>query len=351
MRLYEKIKIKSTNGKSSLIKVFGVPILQYDKIYSQKTRFYIPTKKNKNNKKNDKPVVYLKINRNDSFCFLCLQHWIDIIHELDYDFYILSDKPKLNKEIFKKITFYDANIKFIKSNKSFFLKKIVKSIATKHWLNATYAHLTTYYHATKNNINEFWNIDADDTMFLLDASKSANILCVAEKYAKNNNIEKFSLDMHRSNIRGHHWSFGITYTSNPQKWLNIFSKNPSNKWQQNYLKWDSNFNLDWFMTYLKDTSLNNEIGTFYVENLYFAHWAYMLTRFFGISIYHWINNRLEYPILKNFSKYSNIDFCPIYKDVIKFNLGLEKNDSYDFCEDKILCIDFLKQIHKIWSKE
>lgn len=347
MKIFEKVKINLKNGKSRQIWFCGIPLLQYDKINNQK-KYCCPIIKKRYINKN-KPVVYLKVNRGDYLSFVCIQHWIDIVDKLGYDYYILSDKKDLNKKILKKIIFHNSDIKFIKSCKNNYLKNIVKNIASRCWVNATYAHLSTYYHAMKNNLNCFWNIDADDTMFLLDSVKSSELLKIAEQYAKNNSIENFSLDMHRSNICGHHWSFGITYTSNPEKWLKIYSKNHSKKWQTKYLHWDQNFNLDWYMTYLKDTDYNKFIEAFYFENLYFAHWNNLSTLFFGITIYHWLNNRLEYPILKTLFKIKDLDERAIYKDVIGLNMNLKNEDYEEFYKNKIINSEFLQHIYKVWA--
>ena len=282
---------------------------------------------------------------------MCIQQWIDIVNQLGYDYYILSDKPELNRKILDKIQFYDLDIKFIKSCKNIFLRKIVRNIAVRYWRNATFAHLTTYYHAAKNNIQTLWNIDADDTMFLLDASKTADLLKMAEGYAAANSIENFSLDMHRSNIRGHHWSFGITYTVNPQKWLKIFSRNKSKSWQKKYLKWDKYFNLDWFMTYLKDTDFKDTIATFYCKNLYFAHCSNLYTSFLGLSVYHWIDNRLEYSVLKELFKSPEVDSCPIFKDIVAFDMNLQYEDYQKFYENNVINLEFLKSVYKKWANE
>jgi hypothetical protein len=154
MKLFEKIKIKLKNGKSRQIRILGIPILQYDKSEKCKTKYWIPllTKQKINN---EKPVFYLKVNRDDYWSLNCVQQWINILQYLNADFFILCDKPNINKKILQQIIFYDSNINFIKSCKNNYLKKIVKNIATPYWVNATYAHLTTFFHAKKTILRHF----------------------------------------------------------------------------------------------------------------------------------------------------------------------------------------------------
>ena len=114
------------------------------------------------------------------------------------------------------------------------------------------SHLTTFYHAKQNNIKEFWNIDADDTMFALEPEDIMSILQNVENYSKTNNIDAMSLDMWHSRTRQRHWSFGITYINNFSEIFNILDSLTNTDWQNNYKDCDVAFNLDWFFTYLKD---------------------------------------------------------------------------------------------------
>lgn len=293
-------------------------------------------------------VFYLKINRTDYFSYVCIQHWIDIINELNADFYFVCDKDELKKEVLKRIKFKDSNIKFIKSEK-WKLRNIVKNIASKNWYNATYAQLTTFLHAEKIKVKSFYNIDADDTMFVCEPKKAAQILMEAKKYADKNNIKAFSLDMHVTQFRNRHWSFGITYTNTDFNWMKIFNNNKDTVWQEYFKKnYCNDFNLDWFMTYLK-MQYDNKIETFYVENLGFIHWATLLCKHLGYSVQKTINGYTHYPLFEYFNTDKELSKVKIPSEVIKLDIGLSEQDFIDFGKNNIVNEDYAKNIVNWWN--
>ncbi len=319
MKFFVLLRINIKNGKLKQIRVFEIPILEYGIKNQKKIRprcplFYQFKFDNK------KPVFYLKINRDTDYTYLCLQHWIDTLDYLDRDFYILCDRQKLEKNVLRKITFYNTNIKFIKSCKNSALKKIVDKIATKWWFNATFAHLTTFFHARQNKINKFWNIDADDTMFALEPQEIGNLLKNVEKYAAKEDIKTLSLDMWHSRTRKKHWSFGITYNNNFLEIFDIFNSLKNSSWQKFYEKYDIAFNLDWFFTYLKD-KMKYKIESFYVENCYFIHWGNFIINPIGSSICHWHAGILAFPVLSEIYKDNDLGKIPVANDCIKFEIN------------------------------
>ena len=158
MKIIEKIKFKVKKKKVREIKLFGISIIRY-KLIKYKNRFF----KNKlfflaiNYHKKSKQVFYLKINRNDDIAYSIFQQWIDIVHYINAEYYILCDKDDIKQQIYKRINFHDYDIKFIKSD-YVCLKNIVKQLTNKIWFNAGCAHLTTFKHS-QNKYNSFWNIN------------------------------------------------------------------------------------------------------------------------------------------------------------------------------------------------
>lgn len=293
-------------------------------------------------------IFYLKINRTDYFSYVCIQHWINIVNELNADFYFVCDKENLKKEVLKKIKFKDSNIKFIKSAK-WKLKKITKNIATRPWVNATYAQLTTFLHAEKINAGSFYNIDADDTMFICEPKKAAQILIEAKRYADLNNIKAFSFDMHVTQFRNKHWSFGITYTKTDFNWMKIFNSNKDEKWQDKYKKNHcEHFNLDWFMTHLGDI-YNNKIQTFYVENLLFIHWATLLCAHIGYAIQKTVDGYMYYPLFEYFDANKKLSKVKIPDEVVKLNIGLSEQDCLEFGKNNVVNEKYANNIVNWWN--
>lgn len=347
MKFFEKVKTNLRNGKLRQIRILGFPILQYYRENSKETNYRIPFLCKKLINKT-KPVFYLKINRQDAYSFLCLQHWIDTIESIGADYFILCDKEKLERDVLKRIIFPNTNIKFLKSCRNKKLKMIVDKIATKFWIKATYAHLTTFYHAQKNNISSFWNIDADDTLFCMEPQILANYLKKIEQYAETKDFGSFSLDMHRSRTLGRHWSFGITYTRMNTDWFSILNNNPDSSWQKHYEKYDYEFNLDWFFTYLKDfKNIKNE--TFYIDNSYFIHWGNFLTNVIGSGVFNWKNNRLYFPIILSVLNDKYFGNIQIADDCHKFDSKLSDEDAQNFIVNYVTYLyKPSKQMTNLW---
>ena len=296
--------------------------------------------------KDAKHCFYLKVNRNVEYCFTCLQNWIDIVKEIGGDFIIICDKYSLMSEIYQKVNFYDYSPKFMKSYKKPF-KKFINKIADNRWEKAACAHLSTFYHAKINNITSFWNIDADDTMFLIEPKKLALILNDISKYANDHDISNFSLDMHYTKFANEHWSFGVTYTRMNIDYFDIINKEDISwvkKMKDNYstFRFSNVRNLDWFFTYCRFfRNMKNE--TYYIENSQFIHYTqnFLLQPFnFWGAIYHWRNGFLEHPIFskilynKEFSSYKINE-----NNTIKFDYDLKDSDYIGYLNYRLIYFD------------
>jgi hypothetical protein len=107
-------------------------------------------------------AMYLKVNRCEEYAIKNLSRWIDAAYLIDADCYIICDNEELESKIREKILFY-TDVIFLKSINSEQLDYIVNNIANRNWINAAYAHLTTFLHA-RDKCWGFWNIDAGDTI-------------------------------------------------------------------------------------------------------------------------------------------------------------------------------------------
>lgn len=348
MQLFEKITITLKDGKSRIIKICGIPVLQYDKEVlgnSTNVSYYFPKKKNQ---KNDKKLVfYLKVHNGDNVTFLCLQNWINVVSAIGGDYYIVCDKDCLKSNILKRIVFPDSDIKFIKSQRKK-LKKVIANLTTPIWKNPGYAHATTFYHASKNGIEEFYNIDADDTLFLTDPIKTTEILQKVRDYAKWQNIELFSLDMWRSRTHNKAWTFGVTYIQNPTKFVDIANKE-SGAWKENYLGCDNGLNIDWYITYLKNTN-KMRAETYYIENCSFIHYGPrrdFLANIVGSYLCYWQNGLLTFPIISEIYKNKEVGIIPISNECIKFDLGFSLDDCLQY-QKKMLIPKYSNVLKKLW---
>lgn len=287
---------------------------------------------------NGAPVIYFKVNRVADYTFSCIQGWLNIINELGYDYYFVCDDNHLRYRILRECYFGDTDIKFIKSYRHR-LKGVAKNLGEGSWMNATYAHLTPFYHAKKNGFACHWDIDADDTTILLEPSRAAEVIREAEKLAKENNFSALSLDMWRSKTGGRHWSLGILFISDTTDFCKVFEGVEDLSWGKDIKEHKQVLNLDWFMTHLKKET-DIKIETFYVENMWFIHWENLImnTPFSWIS--YWKDGKIYYPIIQNLyhrEKYGVKDIADCYK----IDIGVTEEECLSYFENELSLGRFL----------
>lgn len=327
MKIFEKIKINTRNDKVRYIRFLERTILQYVK-NGNKVKIFFPFLYRV---KTDGPVFYLKFNStNSNYAFFCLQKWIDIVEKTGNDYYIICDNKKLENKILKTIKFTSYNIKFLKSNRKF-LKNIVEKLITPFWRKAAYAHLTTFWHAKKNKIKCFWNIDADDTVLVDSPANIAYYFSHIENFAEQNDINLFSLDMHYTRYYGKHWTFGVTYTRQIDFNLATALKHVKDIKAPIKLRKilpSGEFNLDAAFTALQMEHYTN-IQTFNINNLYFIHWGVIGTsnmyRLFQVLK----NKKLCYPIASECFKNYEFGCVDIPNDVKTFDFNILEEASYN----------------------
>ena len=267
---------------------------------------------------------------------------------MNADCYIICDNKALQKRVNREVNSCGLEKKFLPSIKK---PKIIKHICTSLWASrAGNAHLSTIYYAKSHGHKQFWNIDADDTMFLLNAKKVAEILGQVAKYAQNHKIHAFSLDMWHSRTFGSHWSFGITWSSLECDWCEILEGNKDSKWQEKFMSLDNgNFNLDWFFTYLGASGLAN-VATFYIENALFIHFGdFFINKFaLGLGVCHWQNGLLRYPLLLEIYGSKRFGQIPIAKDCVKFDANLSKQDAFDFMQKEMSLLSEFSEWKRHW---
>lgn len=323
--MIQKQKIYYTNGKYILFKILGIPVLQYIKTHNKKKRIKFPFLRQQNKQS---LMFYLKYNSPNFHSIWCLHKWIETISNIGGRYVIVCDNPKLEEKIIANTTFNDDYYKFIKSDRRT-LKHIIKNICDKIWINAGFSHLTTFTHAKANNIEEFWNIDVDDTTFFDTPENIARSLKKVMEYSKENDLDVFSYDMHTTRFNNKHWSFGITYTRNNSKLLEIIKNAKTKEWQKKYSdlqKLFGAFNLDWYFTYLRDSNII-KAKTFDINNLYFAHWGFAtptaLTRLVQVEY----DNILYFPLATSLCNIEYMQKISISDDVVVFETGVKKEES------------------------
>lgn len=280
----------------------------------------------------DQPVMYFKINRMSEYARPCVQHWVNIAYHMRADYYFICDNIQLQYHLLRTTSFPGSDIKFIPSMRKP-LYGVCRNIATSYWENATYAHLTPFYHAKNIAIKKYWTIDADDTMLCLKHRKVAEALKLVQSMADSNEFSVISLDMWRSRTLERHWSWGVAYVNDNVNFIDIFEGNPDSAWMKNYQEFDVNFNLDWFFTYLKDHK-GISVESFYLEDTYFIHWGSFLRQPVGSAVFFWSNGKLFFPILEHLFCNENLGRINI-ADCRKISCGTTLEESMEFLQNEV----------------
>lgn len=332
MQLLKKLKIHTNGDKRRQLRFLDIPILEYEKKEGKNKYKIFPFHKKK---KNNDIVIYLKVNTIRNYSLACIQLWLNVVYLLGYDYYIICDKSEVKEKIEKFLKFPNGNIKFIKSHISLKQMLFVRKAINKKWINAALAHLTAFHHSKKINAKYFWNIDADDTAFLSNEKKIIKILTEAEKYAKDNNILAFSLDMWETWTRSKHWSFGITYTNNSVEWTDYLNKIDIKDMKAYRVDFHHGFtNLDWVFTYLRDIK-KLKIETFYVENLRFIHFCDFGGRQRDQGLCYWEKGYIHYPLLEYIFDDKASCCLSISNKLVKFYIDTTNEESLNFYKTRI----------------
>lgn len=286
-------------------------------------------------------IYYLKVNREEPYTYNNLRQWIQAIayENRDYFIYILCDKKVIEENIMEKVALPESKYAFLSSGVSDDLMEAVKHISDMTWQKAAIAHLTTFEHAKKMGYREFWNIDADDTLFCLPAERTAECLRAAERYANAQHIHLFSLDMWVS--RDHDlWSFGITYCDNRVDWVELIQKHSRD---ENYNRLRENrepvypMNIDRFMGYLRAIKISGfedteyRIETYYFENLRFAHYSNdFLRRPLSSGLWKYKNREILSPLISTFFNRPDLGCQRICDEVIQLDIGISDEEAASF---------------------
>lgn len=273
-------------------------------------------------------VFYFKVNRKDLYTFRNLQHWIHIMEYMsDSRGFILCDNRDLKQAILERVEFSGDKVAFLESCRDTpDMEYLVSNITEECWRNAGYAHITTFWHAKENGYPHFWNIDADDTCICLSPLRACELLSEAERYATENQIVTFSLDMWVTRTKGHHWSFGVTYIDNTVDWYGVMTEYCENgEFKSGQIR-----NVDGYFSCLKEKA-KLKIETFYAENLKFVHYSDDFLKRPDISgVFHWKDGKLILPILKYCLGLDAIGTLRIADGIVKLCIGITDEETAEF---------------------
>lgn len=315
-----------------IIKVdVNAPIYARYFVYTKKRRIYPrPTKAYSIADK--KRVIYLKVNQMTDYSFACIQHWVNISHEMNATSIFVCDNLRLEKQMLRVIRFNGDDVIIIPSMRKD-LKGIIENMATPRWQNAGIAHYTPFYHAQKNGIDSFWEIDADDTMICLKTAKAAEALIKAEELLNGCAPAAISLDMWWTRTHGKYWTWGVAYINGTTRFINEIESVNDRNWWNPYKEYDIDVTADWFFTYLRDYR-KISIETFYIEASWFIHWCSFIRNAMHGYVCYWKDGWWHAPIME--SIFLNTELGQIViQDCKKIDVGISIEDGSKFIENNV----------------
>lgn len=268
------------------------------------------------------PPFYLKVFTDKPFTTLCIQQWLDVANILKTKVFVICEKQKLINQIKNECVWdgkpvRESDITFFPADFSS-LKPLAQELVVPVWVNAAVSHLTTFKHASENEFECFWNIDADDTFFSLTPHQIANVLQRVKDEFNNKSLNLCSLDMWHSLNGGRHWSFGVCLTRNTPNFFELLIKNKHGCHLDFKSIPEHVRNLDYFVTFLPRHAPEFKIGTFYVKNAGFTHFGLFLAAYPGVGTVIWHNKELLLPFIQGDLPYS----FAIPDGTIEIDIGL-----------------------------
>ena len=325
---FKKIKgVMPGVGNFVKISFFSVDVLSYYKINGKIKKFKLFPQRHLSQWMKESPfVVYLKVNRDSPSSYQCLQIWLDVCWDLRALPIIVCDNIRLEKHIRKNVCLYDSKTQIIPSYRHPFVS-FINNIAAKSWINAANAHMSTLYHARLHGIQKFWNIDADDTLFLFPVDKISNLLKKAQDKAIQDNINIYSLDMWKSRSLGKHWSWGVSFINDNINILNLIASEKDLSWINDYsdLFNSSNANSDWHINSLVRRGKKISIKSFYPKNGGFIHWGDFIFNPIGAYVCQWKDGIVEYPLMRAM-KIKEFSSIPIDHDCDCIDVNISNTD-------------------------
>ena len=212
--------------------------------------------------------IYLKINFLTTFVIRNIQSWLDAFeNKEDVTCFLVYTEETMKKELEKDVVLSKSFGGFVPLDRSEIVGNIVKNSSLLNWHNAAFMHLTPFTHAVSNGIDDFWSIDADVCYVCLPGQRIFEMLLSAEKYAKEQGINLFSLDIWHSLTKYSRdkdlWTFGITYVCGNKDVLEKIGKHIAD---DDFVK-SNKVHVDLYFNYLSKHCL--KVENFYFDNLQF----------------------------------------------------------------------------------
>lgn len=262
--------------------------------------------------------VYLKVNRRQPMTTRCLRFWASVVAGADVYLVCDWDEATVAEWAPPELSYREL---VPTSDRA---RAAVHGKVPPRWQKVGAAQMTTPDHATMNQIEQYWSIDGDDTLFLHDPEDVRARMIEVQAIMFERDTSAASLDFYHTYID--HWCFGVACFRGDVDYFDLLAAiDPrvvarhfaeDGRWSGPWGTRDAsgrfardrvavNMNLDWLFTYMRDVG-TLRAASFYFDDMYFLHAGLELFPVFDVhgftmrGLYHWKDGALwEDPVREN----------------------------------------------------
>lgn len=262
--------------------------------------------------------VYLKMNRRQPMTTRCLRFWAAVAAGADVYLVCDWDEATVAEWVPPELTYRELVPTSERASAA------IHGKVPPRWRKVGAAQMTTADHAAANQVEQYWSIDGDDTLFVHDPADVRAKMIDVQRVMSDQNISAASLDFYHTYID--HWCFGVACFRSDVDYFGLLAAVDPREAARHFAadeKWNGawgtrddsgrfgrdrvsvNMNLDWLFTYMRDVG-SLRASSFYFDNTYFLHAGLELFPVFDQygytmrGLYHWKDGALwEDPVREN----------------------------------------------------
>lgn len=267
----------------------------------------------------DLSPVYLKMNRRQPMTTRCLSFWAAVAAGADVYLVCDWDEATVAEWVPAELSYRGL----VPTSER--ARVAVHGKVPPRWRKVGAAQMTTADHAGVNQIEQYWSIDGDDTLFLHDPEDVRARMIEVQAIMAEQDISAASLDFYHTYID--HWCFGVACFRGDVDYFELLAavdpREAAQHFTNDHANWNGpwgtrdergrfgrdrvavNMNLDWLFTYMRDVG-TLRAASFYFDNVYFLHAGLELFPVFDQygytmrGLYHWKDGALwEDPVREN----------------------------------------------------
>src|SRR5438270_4088241 len=226
--------------------------------------------------------VYRKVNRRQPMTTRCLRFWASVAGGADVYLVCDWDEATVGEWAPPELSYRELVPSTDRALAA------LRGKVPPRWRKVGAAQMTTADHATANQVEQYWSIDGDDTIFLHDPEDVRARMIEVQAIMSERAISAASLDFYHTYID--HWCFGVACFRSDVDYFDLLAAVDPREAARHFeaADWSGpwgmrdasgrfgrdrvpvNMNLDWLFTYMRDVG-TLRAASFYFDDVYFLH--------------------------------------------------------------------------------